>query len=228
MTARGQHLSDAWYLDHASGTLSLGERVFMESHVELNTHGAQKLADFESIGAQILETLDVGKESDQTLGFDVDDIFAHDLNNTVAPSTPGTHTNLNPIEEKSSYLPNALRNFVDDNNLSIQWRYLGPKLRKSLLWTAKDGTKLWMLKAEPGATIPSHSHRGYELTLVLKGSFQDQSYRFERGQVQEADDDTEHDIVINQDDECICLALTQAPLSFSNPLLRVFQLFIGI
>jgi len=228
MTARGQHLSDAWYLDQASGTLSLGERIFMESHIELSDEGAKKLADFEAIGAQILEDIEIENASDQTLGFDADDIFARDLDIAEVTTRPEDHTDPAPHDKQDRYFPIALSNFVNENKLAIRWRFLGPKLKKCLLWKDKDGTKLWMLKAEAGAAIPSHSHRGYELTLVLKGSFHDQANRFERGHVQEADDDTEHEISIDEGSECVCLALTQAPLAFSNPLIRALQLFTGI
>jgi len=227
MTARGQHLSDAWYLDQASGTLSLGERIFMESHIELSDEGSKKLADFEAIGAQILENIEFENASEHPLGFDAEDIFACDTDNDEV--TAKLEDLSDPAHGKQDrYLPLALSNFVNESKLAIRWRFLGPKLKKCLLWEDKDGTKLWMLKAEAGADIPSHSHRGYELTLVLKGSFHDQANQFERGHVQEADDDTEHEISIDEGSECVCLALTQAPLAFSNPLIRALQLFTGI
>ena len=232
MTARGQHLSDAWYLDHASGTLSLGEQVFMDSHLELSSKAAAKVADYEKVGALILESVFTDQQG-TGLGFDAEDIFAQDDAQSglldsgqeadrvqVSASASG--------RSEDTYLPQALRAFVDDNAMSIRWRFLGPKLRKCLLWTSEDGTKLWMLKAEAGADIPLHSHNGSELTLVLKGSFSDQAHRFERGHVQEADDGTEHEILIGDSEECVCLALTQAPLNFANPVIRVFQQVIGI
>jgi putative transcriptional regulator len=228
MSGRGQKLSEAWYLDHANGNLSLGEEVFMASHIELSPEGARKVAAYEAIGGQILASQNAAPQDLESVGFDAEDIFSQDQ----ADEEGGAgNTGLASNEARvpgHPYLPASLSRFVQGNALAIKWRFLGPKLRKCLLWQDKDGTKLWMLRAEGGTKIPVHSHTGSELTLVLKGSFHDEAQRFCRGDVQEADDDTEHDIIIDEGETCICLALTQAPLNFSNPLLRVFQLATGI
>jgi putative transcriptional regulator len=229
MTARGQHLSDAWYLDHASGSLSLGESVFMDAHVEISDQGAQKLSDYLALGARIFQDSPADISQDRSaheFAFDADEIMRIADLQPGPDATPSASLPTSPAEQE--YLPDALRAFLQQNHQEIRWSYLGPKLRKCMLWKGADGTKLWMLKAEEGAEIPTHTHTGYELTLVLKGSFSDQSDKFERGHVQEADDDTHHEIIINPGEDCICLALTKAPLTFYNPIVRAFQLFTGI
>jgi putative transcriptional regulator len=228
MNMRGQHLSDAWYLDHANGNLSLAERVFMDAHIELNPRGAEKINAYEAICGKMLADMDVRPQDLELLDFDADDVLMRDPDMIERTDRSATKLDPSASAQEHPFLPNALAHYIDSNALSIDWKFLGPKLRKCLLWESENGTKLWMLKAEGGAVIPSHTHRGSELTLVLQGSFHDQSHRFSRGDVQEADENTHHDIIIDEGETCVCLAITQAPLMFANPALRLFQVFTGI
>ena len=52
--------------------------------------------------------------------------------------------------------------------------------------------KLRLLKVAPGHGIPEHGHGGAELTLVLRGSFHDETGRYARGDVADLDETVEH------------------------------------
>ena len=64
--------------------------------------------------------------------------------------------------------------------------------------------------------------------MVLSGSFMDDGARYARGDVETADVDIEHQPVAEIGMECICLAVTDAPLRFRGPVARLIQPFIGI
>ncbi|MNL80010.1 Anti-sigma-E factor ChrR [compost metagenome] len=76
--------------------------------------------------------------------------------------------------------------------------------------------------------MPEHSHGGRELTLVLAGSFYDGTGRFARGDIEEADETLQHQPVADEGEDCICLAVTDAPLKFRSWLLRMVQPILGI
>ena len=76
--------------------------------------------------------------------------------------------------------------------------------------------------------MPEHSHRGTELTLVLRGAFSDAAGRFGRGDLEAADDTLEHVPTAEAGEDCICLTATEAPLRFRGVLPRLAQRFIGI
>jgi len=84
------------------------------------------------------------------------------------------------------------------------------------------------LKAQPGTSIPNHTHRGPELTLVLKGEFRDDNDVYGVGDVEEADNDLTHTIEISSDESCICLAATKGRLIFPAPFIKLMQVFIDI
>ena len=79
-----------------------------------------------------------------------------------------------------------------------------------------------------GAAMPNHSHNGTELTLVLKGAFQDADGYFARGDIEIADSDVQHIPVADIHEDCICLAVTDAPLRFEGLLPRILQKFVRI
>ena len=64
-----------------------------------------------------------------------------------------------------------------------------------------------------------------ELTLILQGSLTDQVDRFERGEVEIADQDVTHQPVAGTECDCICLVATDAPLRFSGLIPRLLQPF---
>jgi putative transcriptional regulator len=71
--------------------------------------------------------------------------------------------------------------------------------------------------------VPDHGHRGTELTLVLQGAFADANDRFNRGDIEIADEDVTHTPVALAGEDCICLAATDAPLRFRGLMPRLAQ-----
>jgi putative transcriptional regulator len=62
-----------------------------------------------------------------------------------------------------------------------------------------------------------------ELTLVLQGAFRDEAQRFARGDIEIATEADEHTPVAIGDEDCICLAVTDAPLRFNAMIPRLLQ-----
>ncbi|WP_323761986.1 ChrR family anti-sigma-E factor [Maricaulis sp.] len=227
MTQRGHVLDDAWYLGYAAGSLaSEAETVLVQSHVELNADAQDRVAGLDRIGGLLLDRMPVG----EALPFSADELLdmldqddGRDLGDPGSAEATAVPAALDGVD-----LPPALARYLAGSSARMKWEFLGPGLRKSILWRGKDGTRLWLLKAQPGVSIPHHGHSGSELTLVLKGSFWDGDQEYRRGDVEEAHEDIAHDIRIGMDGECVCLALTRGKLRFGNPLLTAFQTFTGL
>jgi putative transcriptional regulator len=117
--------------------------------------------------------------------------------------------------------------------------YLGDGLDQ-LDWTAFRGlekvellpefpsfrTRLMRIKS--GTAMPTHTHDGSELTLVLAGGFSDESGHFVRGDVAEADPSVNHQPVADPGEDCLCLAVTDAPLRLTGPFGRLLNPFLRI
>jgi putative transcriptional regulator len=76
--------------------------------------------------------------------------------------------------------------------------------------------------------VPDHGHGGLELTCVLQGAFRDEDMRFARGDIEVATEEVDHTPIADISEDCICLAVTDAPLKFKGWLPRLAQPFLGI
>ena len=68
---------------------------------------------------------------------------------------------------------------------------------------------LRLVKVEPGKSFPQHGHTGWELTLVLRGSYTDEFGTFRPGDVADLDAEAEHRPVACKSEGCICLMASE-------------------
>lgn len=111
---------------------------------------------------------------------------------------------------------------------AIAWRPMAPGVAHSVL--RADGYRknaLRLLKVKPGTTIPRHSHRGEELTIILRGAYRDDGEDYHEGDMADLVGDHEHEPRAIGDQPCICLIATNAPLIFKSLGARLAQPFIG-
>jgi len=103
-----------------------------------------------------------------------------------------------------------------------RWKRLGGGVRQTILGAGPTGS-VRLLYIPAGQAVPDHGHNGLEMTLVLQGSFEDETGRFGVGDVEMADEELEHTPIAGQGADCICLAATDAPLRFSSLVPRLLQ-----
>jgi putative transcriptional regulator len=135
---------------------------------------------------------------------------------TAAPQ-PGT-----------AVLPKPLRDYVGGDIDAIRWKMLGKGAAQVRLRTGDRETQVRLLKIPAGKPVPEHSHGGRELTVVLTGAFHDGETLFARGDLEEADSDIQHIPTATPEADCICLAVTDAPLRFTSWIVRALQPVLGI
>ena len=109
----------------------------------------------------------------------------------------------------------------------MKWKSLGGGVKQAILPTSKAATAR-LLYIPAGAAVPDHGHQGTEMTLVLQGAFVDEEDRFARGDVEVANEDMEHTPIADMGEDCICLAVTDAPLKFNAFIPRLAQRFLRI
>jgi putative transcriptional regulator len=120
-------------------------------------------------------------------------------------------------------LPTILASYRDG-----PWRWVGPGVHVHVLAAPPGEPRLFLLKAEPGTSLPDHTHTGNELTLVLKGAFSHEGGRFARGDLEEADGSTEHQPVVDEGEACICLVAMDGRLRLKGLLGRLLQPLVRI
>ena len=142
--------------------------------------------------------------------------------------SPSVALRTSPPTGHGSGLPEPLRSYVGGDIDALKWRSLGRGAYQIPIRTGDGETRVRLLRIPAGKPVPEHSHGGRELTLVLAGSFVDGDDIFARGDLEDADASLTHQPVATPDTDCICLAVTDAPLRFRSWIVRAIQPILGI
>ncbi len=211
MSAITHHIPDAMMAAYASGNLPHPFAVVVASHVSLCAECRAALGAHQSVGGALLERADhvsvsAGLKSN-TMAM---------LDDPVVPE---------PIFERQGIYPGPVVEALKGK--PPRWKTLGMGVKQSIL-SETGGGSVRLLYIPAGQAVPDHSHNGLEMTLVLQGSFSDETGRFHAGDVEIGDEDLEHTPIADAGDACICLAATDAPLRFNAFVPRLLQPFFRI
>lgn len=216
-----QHIApDELLLDYASGALSEPMNLVVATHLALAPQARRRVCEFEEIGGAMLDEI----EPEPIEGGAVDALLERlDEVDTDAPEAPASR--MKPVGDTA--LPEPLRSYVGTCLDELNWVSRGP-LDEVALLSDQPGVKTRLMRIRPGAAMPSHTHEGFEATLVLQGGFTDSTGHYRRGDIAVADDDVDHRPVADDDEVCICLAVTEGRLKLTGPVGRWLNPFVRI
>lgn len=212
------HVSDALLLDYAAGNLAEGWSLAIATHLAMCPECRERLDLVEATAGELFDEIEpVAGAADAWESFSV--LLENEPAPTRAKTTPDPKVELGEI-------PQPLRDYVGRFD-QIKWKRIGNA--HQVLLPINDGeTQVRLLRIPAGKPVPEHTHGGRELTLVLQGSFHDEVDRFGPGDLEEADGSLTHQPIAGAEADCICLAVTDAPLKFSSRLVRFMQPYLGI
>jgi putative transcriptional regulator len=209
------HPSAATLMDYASGAGSSEHARVIAAHVAACPECRAQVALAEGVGGALLDALEPEPMSDGALDRA---LAALDLPApTPQPLTAAVRRDW--ISAPDEVLEAALK----------RRRWAAPGV-----WVAPisddraSGRRSYLLRVAAGMAVPHHGHRGAELTVVLKGAFDDGKARFSAGDFAEVGEEVEHHPHVTADSECICLIAADAPLIPLDWVGRVFQPFVRI
>ena len=211
------HLTDSILMGYAAGSLPEAFNLMVATHVSLCDECRARLEGFEAVGGEMLDQT----ESNRVV------MDAGSLAATMSLIAGGAPDEIRMPRTASSVLPGPLQDYVGGDLDAVQWRGIGMGVKQAILPTSKDASAR-LLFIPAGAAMPDHGHHGLEMTMVLQGAFQDEDDYFARGDVEVADSDTHHTPVADIHEDCICLAVTDAPLRFQGLLPKIAQRFARI
>lgn len=209
------HISDDLLLRYTSGLLRPASALVVASHIELCAACSEVQRHFECIGGLLLE-----EQPEARLA---PDLFERTLARLDA-TAPLAERPLRPETDRPIYLPEALR-----AREIGPWRWMGPGMRFARVAVPEDaGASVLLLGIKPGRFLPVHGHTGNELTLVLQGAFRDRAGRYGVGDLAEEDDQSEHQPLVEDGEECICLAAIEGRMRPNSLLARLIMPAFGL
>jgi putative transcriptional regulator len=220
---------------YAAGTLSEPLSLLVATHIALSPESRQAVRFYEDVGGTLLETSAPAEMADDAF----DAVMARIESGT--PVVPDGGTAAAPADDPArtraalpegvriaADVPAPLRDYLAGATGAAAWRHRGGSVAELDLLPDYPGYKTRLLRITAGSRIPQHTHHGAEYTLVLEGSFTDATGRFARGDVSVADDEITHQPVAGQECDCICLAVTDAPLKMTGPFGRILNYFVDM
>ncbi len=206
MTEISHHIPEDVLAAYATGSLQSHYALVVATHISMCMDCRAAFEAHQALGGAVLEQSGKEPVSDRLKDALLDQL---DVPYDEAP-----------VFERAGVYPGPIMEALKGK--PPKWRSLGLGVRQSIL-SGNDEGSVRLLYIPAGQAVPDHGHNGLELTLVLQGSFSDETGWFGVGDVEAASEDLEHTPIADAGPACICLAATDAPLKFKSLVPRLLQ-----
>ena len=193
--------------DFASGLLGPSKSIFASTYLFLNSKASNLNNTFENI---------LGDEFIENKGVPLKKLKYSDCISKDQNSTETNYVNNSPISKIIGPIE------------KIQWKQVYKGFSEFITNIDGDDNELKLIKMEPGASVPMHSHGGKEYTLVLSGSFCDEYGNYFKGDIQINDQKIKHTPIASNVEGCICLTITEKDVIFYGRYGSFLNLFTFI
>lgn len=198
------HPSETHLVEYAAGALPQGMSLLVAAHLNYCPACRATVRAAEAVGGLMIE--DGALEP-----------------SPLAHAAPDLGRVLPPDEGKRPAIdvPSPLRPYIGSRLADVRWRTFWPGMQTVRIACPDDPSDVSLLRLRPGTGMPVHSHGGEELTLVLQGSYTDETGRYAVGDVAIGDPNLSHRPVADDGAHCVCFTVVDAPLRFASPLARL-------
>jgi putative transcriptional regulator len=209
------HPGDELLLAYASGASDEAVSLIVATHLAFCPPCRRAVGAFERAGGAILSSVDPVAMSALAL--------PSVLSRLDEPLHAAPSQSEKPVAAGS--VPEPLRSYIG-GNLARGWIAIAPGIAHRPLFR-RDRTRARLIRAEPGRSVAVHTHRGQEFTLVLSGGFSDAFGHYGPGDLQSTTPDITHRPVADPGENCINLAVTDAPLVFQGMVPKLVGKIFG-
>lgn len=222
------HPAEEFLVAYAAGTLAEASSLIVATHLALCPDCRAEVRRLEALGGALLEEMPEAPVADDLLA----SIFAqlempHGLNGGGEKAGIAVA----PRPAAKAVIPEPLRGYLGCDLDGVRWSKVIRGVDEVAVpcgpVNGGNGPKVRMMRIRAGTAMPRHTHHGSELTLVLSGGFSDETGHFLRGDFVATDGSVDHQPVADADGDCICLAVTDAPLRLTGPFGRLLNPFVS-
>lgn len=204
--------------DYATGAMAEGRALAVAAHLGLCAHCRAEVGRYEAVGGSLLR--------DAAPDADTDDALLQATLRRLDESVPAEAAP-RPVDAPTrAAVPSPVWPYIAGGIDALRWKSVGIGVREAVLPIAGSGHRVSLLRISAGRAVAKHTHGGEELTLVLSGGFSDRGEHYARGDFALADPSDEHRPVADPDGECLCLAVTEAPMRLTGLVGRLIAPFL--
>jgi putative transcriptional regulator len=203
-------IPEEYLLEYAAGVLPEGAARLIAAHLTFSPASRAVMRDADRLGGALLE---------------MDQAF-EPLNSGIAiapwdmPYT-GQVVGSQSLPQADADVPVPLRPLIGNRLSDIKWRTFWPGMQTVKISCPEDTADISLLRLKPGTGMPVHTHGGDELTLVLQGSYTDETGQYGVGDVSVCNSSLTHRPIADSGQHCICFTVVDAPLRFKGIMARI-------
>lgn len=218
--------------DYASGSLRSSHALTIATHLEFCEDCRNTLRQLDLLGSVLFSTPTSPEKSVESISKlktklldNLDDqATSQGIPQRIAGSCEEQNTEGN---EELLSLPKALQNVIKSSRNGLHWSRVSLSMRIHKLYKDMDGSVISLTRVKPGGKMAHHAHTGDEITVVLKGSFSDETGVYRKGDFILRHRENRHRPVATRDTECVCLIVLDSPIRFTGLLTRWLNPFMG-
>ena len=208
---------DALLLDYATGALSLPLEVLVETHLAMNEDSAKTMNMLMKLGGVLLEDSEPVSLSEGAL---------ENVLKAIEDDEESAALDTRRLDTNSGFLPRPISDYIPNAD-HASWRRIGLGLFECDVVFDGDQGRAKFYRIAPGTAVPSHTHTGTEVTLVLEGGFTDETGSYGPGDIAVQEEGCEHKPVADNDGECLVFAINQGDIRLTGPIGRVLNLLVN-
>ena len=225
--------------DYGAGSLPEPAALVVAAHAEMCGSCRREIAGIEAIGGQLLAEIEPVEmtasalervmarldEPERALSPAAAARVTAGKGRTSADKSAGLTLRSYPTADQ---IPSVLQAYLGKDLTQLAWRRVGGMFEEFRLPIGVKGFKASLMRLKPGSIMPVHTHRGREYTLVLAGGYRDNGSEYGPGDFSSKDASDVHRPTVDDDEECICLAVLDAPLKLTGMVGRLVNPFLRI
>ena len=202
--------------EFSAGSLPLAQSACISLHIS-HCRRCQSLAgQLAELGANLFDAL---------APVPVGDTLLNNVLGKLDEDMPLAYANK---RSSASDTPAMLQRLMRGDFSDLSWKKIGSTLRISYLQTGDPDHEFALYHIRAGGRIPAHTHRGSEMTLILEGGFSDANGSYHKGDFLFRRPGDVHAPTALQSEDCICLAVLDAPLKFTDWKFRWMNPFLKL
>lgn len=209
------HPSTDFLMEYGAGTLPMAQAACISAHLNYCEKCRRSHEQLQNIGGALLEQLEPVSVAESVL----DNVLAR-----LDDPAPLSFVS----KSRRAELPNILQRIINGDFSQLVWKKVTKSLSVSYLRTGDTHFEFALYRIAAGGKIPEHRHGGSEMTLVLEGGFSDGRGSYHPGDFVFRSADDAHAPVALDGEDCICLAVLDAPLKFTSWQYRWMNPFLQL
>ena len=216
MNTSVKHHPDSRLLNEfASGTLPLAQSACVSVHLHFCDRCRRQTQQLQQVGAELFHELEPQE---------VDDSLLDGLLERLDEEAPLTYSHRSSDDDG----PALVQRLMTGDYEELAWKRINSALQIAHLRTGDPEHEFALYHIKAGRSIPRHTHRGTELTLVLEGSFSDEEGFYQQGDFLLRDGEDVHTPTASKTADCICIGVLDAPITFKPWNYRVLNPFLRL